>query len=277
VADVPLVIVPIGTGLDLASDSGASSTDGITNVNQPTFAGTTEPGAVLRLFARRTDAAAASIVGTGVADATGAWRITSSLLGDGRYDISVTAVDRFGVTTATVALAPIVVDTAGPRIDGIALDPRTGQVRFGFRDGLGGLNLASLTRLGTVAFGQPTVRSFRPGFVSNLALAPGATSESALLVATIAGGRRLAHGRYVVQVRAAGVTDVAGNTLDGEFFGAVPSGDGRNGGDFVARLNVVGRSAFTALPLAVVPGSATATGLSAHKATLSSFSAKRKR
>jgi hypothetical protein len=36
-----------------------------------------------------------------------------------------------------------------------------------------------------------------------------------------------------------GITDVAGNPLDGEFFGRFPSGNGVRGGDFVAIVDAV--------------------------------------
>ena len=55
-ADVQVLVnAPTGTfsgGLDPASDTGVSNTDGITSINQPTFRGTATPYAVVQLLAR---------------------------------------------------------------------------------------------------------------------------------------------------------------------------------------------------------------------------------
>jgi hypothetical protein len=46
------------------------------------------------------------------------------------------------------------------------------------------------------------------------------------------------------------VQDVAGNALDGHFFGFFPSGNGAPGGDFVARLNSIRNIIFAPAPAA---------------------------
>ena len=44
------------------------------------------------------------------------------------------------------------------------------------------------------------------------------------------------------EVRSPGVIDLAGNALDGEFTGKLPSGDGRPGGNFIVQLIVPNHS-----------------------------------
>ena len=46
--------------------------------------------------------------------------------------------------------------------------------------------------------------------------------------------------------RIASVQDIAGNHLDGEFYGSFPSGNGVNGSDFVAELQAVPQQDFRA-------------------------------
>ncbi len=72
--------------LDAASDTGDSSSDGLTNLPTPTFIGTADPNAAITLYD------GASSLGTATADATtGAWSITSSSLSDGSHSIHATA------------------------------------------------------------------------------------------------------------------------------------------------------------------------------------------
>jgi hypothetical protein len=52
-----------------------------------------------------------------------------------------------------------------------------------------------------------------------------------------------AAGRYLFQVRSGGIIDQAGNPLDGEFTGRLPSGTGRPGGNFLVQIHVHGRPA----------------------------------
>ncbi|MGH9910486.1 MAG: Ig-like domain-containing protein, partial [Nitrososphaerales archaeon] len=77
---------PSAPDLTLASDSGSSSTDNITNDNTPTFTGTAEIGSTVKLYA------GATLVGSATATG-GAWTITSSALVDGTYTFTATATD----------------------------------------------------------------------------------------------------------------------------------------------------------------------------------------
>jgi hypothetical protein len=59
-------------------------------------------------------------------------------------------------------------------------------------------------------------------------------ATSATVTFNLGKGGRLPRGRYIFQISSGGVTDLAGNALDGEFTGRFPSGNGAPGGNFIA-------------------------------------------
>jgi GTP:adenosylcobinamide-phosphate guanylyltransferase len=96
--------------LDPLSDTGSSSTDGITNDTTPTLSGTAEAGATVALFDGSTQ------VGTAVADNAGAWSITSSALAAGAHSLTVKATDAAGNLSAASAALAITIDTTAPAL-----------------------------------------------------------------------------------------------------------------------------------------------------------------
>jgi hypothetical protein len=142
---------------DISPDTGVSSTDGITNVNTPTFSGWTEPFAVINLFSNGSSVP----FGTTEADVSGFWSLTygqagtvtdpsgsgslvGSLLGsilgvvqgllggsttptvmaDGTYNV----MDIAGTTSASSSTLTVVIDTQPPPAPlGIAISPDTGK------------------------------------------------------------------------------------------------------------------------------------------------------
>ena len=117
VADVP---IDFGGQLDPSSDHGLSNSDGVTNVNQPSFFGQTEGFSVVKLYSQPAGGGPLTAIGQVQADASGAWRMTSALLADGSYNILATTVDVAGNTSATATLlpnadeGPLVIDTVAP-------------------------------------------------------------------------------------------------------------------------------------------------------------------
>jgi serralysin len=112
--DVTLQMVaapPAPTNLALAagSDSGVSSTDNITNVTAPTFTGTAQAGSTVTLLEGTT------VIGTGVATATGAWTITSSTLTNGTHGIAAKA-SVSGVYSPVSAALSVTIDTVAPAV-----------------------------------------------------------------------------------------------------------------------------------------------------------------
>jgi subtilisin family serine protease len=97
--------------LAAASDSGASNSDKITNVNTPTITGNAAPNALVTLFANGTQ------VGSGNANGSGDYSIAvGSPLPDGFYEFTASwpgstgATGPVGVTIDTVAAAPAAPD-----------------------------------------------------------------------------------------------------------------------------------------------------------------------
>jgi hypothetical protein len=86
--------------------------------------------------------------------------------------------------------------------------------------------------------------------VTSLNATPPASPTGTEMVAVVFnGGRALRGGFYTFTARDTSrgpstVQDVAGNSLDGEFYGSFPSGNGIPGGDFVAMLDAFHNKVF---------------------------------
>jgi hypothetical protein len=112
-AALPVTIVaappppPSTPDLAAGSDSGASSTDNLTNDNTPTLTGTAVAGATVQL------SDGATVVGSVNADSAGAWSITTPALADGAHVLTATATTASGASAASAALT-ITIDTAAP-------------------------------------------------------------------------------------------------------------------------------------------------------------------
>lgn len=251
VADRPIVL----TGrLSPKSDHGKSSSDGITNVNQPEFVGTSEPFSIITVTASRVGAPGSFKIGTTTADASGAWSLTSARLADGKYAIKASAIDASHHTTASIQVMPkpgvgsLVIDTSGPKVTGLSFERSTGQLVITFRDDRSGLDQHSLVDGAEFAF---TKFKARPGqfLITSLQTTPAASATGEQSVtAVINNGHALRGGTYLLTIKSRGLRDVAGNALDGDFFGFFASGDQRPGGDFVAVLDTIHRTIFPPSP-----------------------------
>jgi uncharacterized protein (TIGR03118 family) len=246
VADVPLTL----TGkLNPASDSGISSADSITNVVQPNFLGTTsEPNANVTLFAAPAGGTPV-VIGQGVSNANDAWSITANAaLATGTYVITAVAVDSAGFTTSatTTIVADLVVDTVAPVITAATFDRFTDTLTVTYEDNLSGLALASITN---GAFYHLSARPLSPKvpvpkmlLPTAISFTPGVTATDPVVVSVVFNrGHTVRGGRYLIIINSGagdtGVQDVAGNALDGNFYGKFPSGDGLPGGNFAASID----------------------------------------
>jgi streptogramin lyase len=255
----PVAAIPINltAHLDPASDTGISHFDGITKDNTPTILGTSKPGSIVQLFVVTTKKGQTVLgpLGQTITDGAGNWRITTPLLPDGSYKLLAFAFDpqnRTNTATAKVIPTPIVIDTVGPVVTDLVFDRLNGQVDVTMQDNLSGLDQASLANGANYQF---TGHSFLPNqptkfLVTSLGVSKftGATKPQTVVV-TLNGGRQIRGGSYVFTVRSGGVEDVAGNALDGEFFGFFPSGNHIPGGDFVAGLDAIHNIIFSPVPV----------------------------
>ncbi|WP_165246301.1 Ig-like domain-containing protein [Paludisphaera soli] len=251
VEDRPLTIAG---ALDSTSDTGISNTDNVTNDATPTYSGVaSEGGAVVYLYASL-NGGTPVLIGSSTADATGAWSVTPALaLADGGYRIQVQAYDDSGHTIGalTTLTASLVIDTVGPKVTDLVFDNFRGQVIASFEDFGGAANVgvglvqaalrdANNFRFAKLAAANSPVRRF---LATSISVSPGTNlGEQVATVrfndgAGIRGGRYLFTARSVDPANLSGIRDVAGNALDGEYYGYFPSGNDVNGGDFEARLD----------------------------------------
>ncbi|MDQ2075969.1 beta-propeller fold lactonase family protein [Marinimicrobium sp. ABcell2] len=101
--------------LDPASDSGASDSDGITNITELVISGTGEVDSTITLTSDLDDA-----VGTTTVDSDGDWEITTDSLSDGEHQLTATATDAAGNVSAASDALTVTVDTEAPVISAIA-------------------------------------------------------------------------------------------------------------------------------------------------------------
>ncbi|MEB3327767.1 MAG: Ig-like domain-containing protein, partial [Candidatus Sericytochromatia bacterium] len=98
-------------GLALASDTGASTTDAVTRLETPTFVGTADANATVRIVA------GANVLGTVKADATGAWSLTlpaAGKLAEGAHVVTVVAEDAGGNLSVPSVPMVVRVDLSAP-------------------------------------------------------------------------------------------------------------------------------------------------------------------
>lgn len=227
-------------GVAPVSDTGPSNTDGVTSNNQPTLQGTAEPFAQVRLFAQRSDVSEPVALGQVAAGPDGSWRTTISPLADGEYTLSAVQIPAGGFPRPAAVLGRFVIDTAAPRVIGLTYRRPSGLIDVVYRDDLSGLARTSLVDpLNYTLIGPPVRRvppSSRPQSL-NVTILP---SDPAAVRVQIPAGLRGRRGASRLRIISGpvngvnGVTDSAGNALDGEYRGSVPSGDGLPGGHFVA-------------------------------------------
>jgi hypothetical protein len=260
VADNSIVL----TGeLNPTSDSGLSTgTVNTTNITQPDFLGKSEPLSTVTLSATLLPSGTPFIIGQVEAGSDGSWNIESEVpLADGHYAITATAIDQFGQTIVTTPPSPVVItsdlliDTKGPVIDGMFFNRLNGQIDYIIKDPgstPSGVWLPSI--LDSANYELTKVHAYKayPGkwIVTNVTATPDPTIANAFDVAvTINGGGIIRGGFYLFTVRDtssgnSSVQDRAENHLDGEFYGKFPSGNGVNGGDFVAELQAYHNKVF---------------------------------
>ena len=234
-----------------ATDSGASNLDGITNFNQPNFLGTSEPNSTVQLFATPTAGGQTFLIGQTQTDGSGSYSLNSSLLSDGTYNITARALDRSGFTAATSPVAtgafggPLVIDTVGPKVTNVKFARLSSEILVTFQDERSGLDNTTVVDGANYAFTR--FGSSHQYLVSALPISLGGGPTAAETVAVVIDGaqRQLRGGApYTLTIRSGGIRDIAGNALDGEFYGFFPSGNNKPGGDFVARLDAIHRQIF---------------------------------
>jgi len=184
---------PSTPDLAAGSDTGVT-TDNITSITTPTFTGTAEANATVRLY----DTDGTTVLGTATADGSGNWSITSSTLSAGSHTITAKATDAAGNVSAASSGLVVTIDTTAPSapvVTGITTDTGTSAT-----DGI--TNDQSLIINGT-AEANSTVEVFKGGVSIGTATTNGSGAWSFDYT-----GTTLAEGSYTFTAKA---TDVAGN------------------------------------------------------------------
>ena len=136
VADNPIVL----TGISIPSPTAACRPAPPTSPTStsPTSSARSEPLSTVTLSATLLPAGTPFIIGQVEAGSDGSWNIKSDVaLADGHYEITATAIDQFGETTTTaptVITSDLLIDTAGPVIDGMFFNRLNGQVDYIIKD-----------------------------------------------------------------------------------------------------------------------------------------------
>ncbi|HLJ96511.1 MAG TPA: Ig-like domain-containing protein [Gemmataceae bacterium] len=149
IIDLTAPIKPIITSW--GPDSGMSATDGITNVNTPTFYGTTEAYGTVTVLDN------GHALGTTTANATGAWQFTCPTLGDGVHPMTATATDLAGNMGQASQAINITIITKIGNVHVTGITPDTGAHN---NDGI--TNARNIKILGQSDPGD-TVQVFRGG------------------------------------------------------------------------------------------------------------------
>ncbi len=205
---------PLTGGLDMVSDTGVSSTDGVTAINQPTFVGSAAPYAIVQLFARRTDQAQPVLLGQAIANASGIWSLPVGALPDGFYTMTVTEMPPAGFPTAMSPAGTVVIDTRPPTVNSATIDRHSGQVAITFQDGLSGMLPKSLLDAADYALVRHHGPRLHPSSVTVVPNATVATSDPVTILLRFnvppkdLGARAVAVG---------GITDLAGNPLGRQY------------------------------------------------------------
>ncbi len=238
-----------------------------TAARNPIFTGTTQAGASVVLTATNlAHPGVPTVIGSTVAAASGYWAIASTPLIDGQYTVTATATGAFGATATGSGINSdsnsfLVVDAGGPKITGLKItNGRTGTFTITYNDPYG-LNPYTLTQPSSYVVTRlsPAPRKGQTFAVANLTTSyvpvspinPGAYTPVTVTGVLTTGKTPLSrNGTYLVTIPSANITSVAGSTLDGEYTGKFPTGDGQSGGDFRARIVIRNGKAVQFIPLA---------------------------
>ena len=229
----------VGGRLAPSSDTGASSSDGVTSVKQPVFIGTAEAGDLVTITGQRADMAAPVVIGRAVVGADGSWSLATSPLADGTYAIVASAADAGGhVSSPPVAFPNLVIDAAGPRITSVSLNPKTGKIVIAVQDDRAGFSDSELSKASNYSVSASDAGGLKPLTINGVNVTAGSGSATRVITldAAVRGGsKRVSRARrFVLAINGANLSDLAGNALDERFFVPTSSSAPKNG--YIAQL-----------------------------------------
>ena len=196
---------PSTPDLAAGSDTGASSSDDITNDTTPTFTGTSEANATINVSSNVDGA-----IGSATADGSGNWSVTAgSALTEGTHTITATATDSAGNVSSASSGLSITLDTTAPDINSITRLTPTGQTigtstaNVGFRvtysEAVAGSNQADYAFQNVSGTAAGSVSSYGTSSATQINVQLGTLSGDGDFSISLNGGH--------------GITDTAGNAL----------------------------------------------------------------
>jgi len=251
VADVEVLTVPVIGRLSPGSDTGLSANDAMTNQTRPSFQGFAVPGSTVMLFGRRTNSQNIFLIGeVSTSPEDGGFVFSGPAMEDGSYEILAASKNRAGIQNSPlVTIAPnMMVDTTGPRVADVFLEPSRGRLVVTLQDSLSGMNAQSLLN---PALYNMTNSQGRPLSVSGVSLGDTGPDGRRQVIVTLGGGRSLGQGTFTVSVNGLGITDNAGNLLTESFFVPFPQIGNRSVPTYIAEIGTDGQGSTP--PLQVVP------------------------
>ena len=237
-------------GLAPVPSNGPNAAFGYTNTNRPTFSGTAPLYSTVQLFARPSSLDVNEPLGYAIASTTGQWNLATGPLADGIYSVTAIVTPSSGYPGPVQPLANngrVVIDTVAPKVVRIA-NSGAGQVTVYFRDDLSGMNFTSLSNTSNYAFAGPRRLGFSP---TSATVVPAGSLPTDVVgvVLTIPGNRRtwaMVQGLRITGTNPVGgagganlgITDNAGNPLQGYYGKLVSSASGRAGGNYHVKIRV---------------------------------------
>jgi hypothetical protein len=184
---------PVNPRVAAADDSGASDSDGVTNINTPRFSGTADANVTVRILNGASELITVAASGDFVSG-----NVTA--LADGSYILAAEAIDVAGNVSAPSNFA-VVIDTIAPSITSSTYDREVTQdVTLSFSEAVAGsVDLGDLTLTNTTTAGTVAAASLTPSGDG--------------LSTVVDFGALLVNGRYVLTMPSAAVSDLAGNAL----------------------------------------------------------------
>jgi hypothetical protein len=235
-------------GLASIPGNGPGAAAGNTDTNRPTFSGTAPPFSTVQLFAGSAAYDTNQSLVIAVASGAGQWTLATGPLADGIYNVTAIVTPPAGYPGPLQQLANngrLVIDTVAPTVVGIA-DSGAGKVTVYFRDDLSGMNLTSLSNTSNYAFAGRRRLGFSP---TSATVVPAGSLPTDVVgvVLTIPGNRRtwaMVQGLRITGTNPAGgaggtnlgITDNAGNPLQGYYGNLVSSASGRAGGNYHVKI-----------------------------------------
>jgi PKD repeat protein len=207
------VVVPLFGGLDPSSDSGVSSSDGITCISTPTFRGTTTPGARVLVIGSAFGGTAPLYIGQIAADASGSWSITTTHLVDGRYSFVAYAENAAGRIRNQHVLVPngLLIETTPPSVTLSSFNIARSTVVISVVTGAAGLDVQSaMDRAGYVL---KTAKNGGKRYVRPTVLVSRAPGGPMTITATFNSGHRVPATPFSLSISSQVIRDIAGNKV----------------------------------------------------------------